>query len=263
MLGKKVGIDLGSQSIRVVGRGELDPVCEPAVARLDSAGWRVGRAALEPSAGDQGGTAVWPFAGGQIGDAEALQALLGQLLNRVAGRQRIFKPDVVIAVPSDLSAEDRRRLLEIAARLGVRTTYLIDAPLAAGMGCNLAVAAPAAHLIVDCGGGTVDAALLASASVVSACCIHREAGQALDPALIRSAINDVLERAPPRLREEIARNGIWLVGGAATAADAGGLSGILGCPVHVASDPAARTVRGTAVALGQLDRMRRPFLHLP
>ena len=63
---------------------------------------------------------------------------------RAAGRQRIFKPDVVIAVMSSLPGGQRRSLLEAAALAGARTAYLLDAPLAAAMGAGVRLSGPTA-----------------------------------------------------------------------------------------------------------------------
>ena len=98
---------------------------------------------------------------------------------RAAGRQRIFKPDVVIAVMSSLPGGQRRSLLEAAALAGARTAYLLDAPLAAAMGAGIRLSGPNGHLVVDIGAGKTDIATLALEGTVSGRCLTGHGGMRL------------------------------------------------------------------------------------
>ena len=88
-----------------------------------------------------------PIAGGEIVDPTAARWLVNHAMVRAAGRQRIFKPDVVIAVMSTLAGSQRRSLLEAAALAGARTVYLLDAPLASAMGAGVRLNGPNGHLV--------------------------------------------------------------------------------------------------------------------
>ena len=95
------------------------------------------RGILEAAADDAEFQLRRPIAGGEIVDATSARWLVNHAMIRAAGRQRIFKPDVVIAVmstPARWAAS--RSLLEAAALAGARTAYLLDAPLAAAMGAG-------------------------------------------------------------------------------------------------------------------------------
>lgn len=158
MLGKKLGIDLGTSTVRVVTRGEAEVFSEPSVI----ARRRDGRL-LMGSAVDAAGEVelLHPLHRGAIGDRRALTLLLTQIVHRTAGRQRIFRPDLVMAIPPSLGDPDRRHLLDVLARLGVRTAYLIDSPIAAALGAGCTLTTGQGHLIVDAGAGTVDVASIA------------------------------------------------------------------------------------------------------
>jgi rod shape-determining protein MreB len=110
---------------------------------------------------------VRPLAGGTVSDGDALSVLLHHVVNRSAGRQRIFRPDIVIAVSPMLADSARRQVLEVCAHLGSRTTYLIETPLAAAMGAGLSLSNGRGHLIVDIGSGTVDVAAIAHEGTIS------------------------------------------------------------------------------------------------
>ena len=182
MLGKKVGIDLGTTTTRIIVKGEGMIATEPtAVAIRDGATQQAvfGDAAFETAAEDPEFQLRRPIAGGEIADPASARWLVNHAMIRAAGRQRIFKPDVVIAVMSSLPGAQRRSLLEAAAVAGARTAYLLDAPLAAAMGAGIRLSGPNGHLIVDVGAGKTDIAALALEGTVSGRCLAGHGGMRL------------------------------------------------------------------------------------
>ena len=169
MLGKKIGVDLGTATSRLHLRGDGSLVSEPSVIAVDVPTGRVltiGVAAQQMS--DREGIDLrHPLEDGEISDRTAAEAMLGGLVNRACGRQRIFRPDLMVSVPASLQGSDRRFLLDVASRSGARTAYLIDSPLAAALGAGLAVSAGTGRLIVDVGAGTVEAAVIAAEGMVA------------------------------------------------------------------------------------------------
>jgi rod shape-determining protein MreB len=187
MLGKKLAIDLGTSRVRLHVKGEQQVGAEPCLVALDGAGrvLGVGSAALpDAAAGQRNATLVSPVHEGALGDLVAVEALLQHLVARGSGRQRIFKPDIMLAVMSAMSGRDRRTLMEIAVRTGARTTYLVDAPLAAATGAGLPITTAHAHLVVDVGAGKTDVAVLSLESIIVGRCLRR-GGQHLDVAIAR------------------------------------------------------------------------------
>jgi rod shape-determining protein MreB len=79
---------------------------------------------------------------------------------------------------------------------------------------------------------------------------------------IVSAVKVALEKIPPELANDIADRGIVLTGGGALLRD---LDRLLmeetGLPVIVAEDPLTCVVRGTGMALEQIDRLGSVFAH--
>jgi rod shape-determining protein MreB and related proteins len=321
VLGKKLGVDLGTSTVRVVTRGEATVIAEPAVVAIregDAGLTLLGTAALEAAVDDRSLDLRRPMQGGNVRDGRALTALMHQAVNRAVGRQRIFKPDLVIAVRAGMSGDDRRSVLEAAARAGSRTVYLIDAAIAAAMGAGIAVTSSQAHLIIDVGAGKTDIAVLALEGTVSGRSLvtgsedlfdrlaaHIEAvhGVVLDRAQLRSAAHllvaasheertaeicgvllsseelsplvaeylrpldtalvEVLEETPVALSRDVRRAGILLTGGGAR------LEGIerhvavvAGCSARVATEPEDCTVRGTGLAVDNLDVLRRNFMYI-
>lgn len=170
MLGRKVGIDLGTATVRIVVKGEGMIGSEPSVVAIRHGDFQAslfGLAALEAAAGDLELDVHHPIDGGRVAETEPARALVTHAIARAVGRQRIFKPDVVIAVMSSLPGDQRRLLLDAAATAGARTAYLLDAPIAAAMGAGIRLSGPNGHLVVDIGAGKTDVAALALEGTVS------------------------------------------------------------------------------------------------
>jgi rod shape-determining protein MreB len=201
VLGKKVGIDLGTTTTRVIVKGEGMIATEPTAVAIRDGGIQAavfGEAAFETAADDPEFQLRRPIAGGEIVDAASARWLVNHAMIRAAGRQRIFKPDVVIAVMSSLPGGQRRSLLEAAALAGARTAYLLDAPLAAAMGAGVRLSGPNGHLVVDIGAGKTDIAALALEGTVSGRCLSGHGGVRLHGCVadhVRQAHGVTLEAA--------------------------------------------------------------------
>ena len=321
MLGKKLGVDLGTATTRVITRGEGAVLAEPTIVAIQEGEpvlSLLGTAAIEAAAVDAGLELRRPLQGGNIADRSALTALVQHAVNRAAGRQRIFEPDLVIAVRAGMSGDDRRSVLEAAARAGSRTVYLIDAAIAAAMGAGVAITAPRANLVIDIGAGKTDIAVLAlegtvagrsisvggealferlrvhvesvhgvaltreqlsSASRLLVAATHEERTAEIGGVLLSShelaplvaehlrdldnALLEVLDETPAALRHDVKRAGILLTGGGARLEGLARHLGVVsGCSARIASEPEGCTVRGTALAVDNLDVLRRNFMYI-
>ena len=200
MLGKKVGIDLGTTTTRIIVKGEGMIASEPtAVAIRDGgiAGRGVRRGGVRDLGGRSGIPAPPADRRGRDRRPGSARWLVNHAMIRAAGRQRIFKPDVVIAVMSSLPGGQRRALLEAAALAGARTAYLLDAPLAAAMGAGIRLSGPNGHLVIDIGAGKTDVAALALEGTVSGRCLRGHGGMRLQ-GCIADHVRDTARGDPRR-----------------------------------------------------------------
>jgi rod shape-determining protein MreB len=186
-----MGIDLGTCNTLVCVRGEGIVLNEPSVVAvrrgtnivLDN-GEAVGLVAREMLGKTPGSiTAVRPLKDGVISDFEITEAMLGYFIRRVHGRGGLVRPRVVIAVPSGITAVERRAVIDSAERAGARKVYLVDEPMAAGIGAGLPITEPTASMIVDVGGGTTEVAIMSLADI-STCESIRLGGDDMDEAII-------------------------------------------------------------------------------
>lgn len=163
LLAKRIGIDLGSSRLRAAVRGEGVLIDEPSVVAVDSPLTRVvaiGDRAVELADHEPGLRLVRPLTGGIGQEPEVNGHLVQMLVNQVLGRQRIFRPEVMICPPADASLFERARLTHRVIEAGARQAWLIDPPLAAGMGAGLPVHGQDPVLVCDIGARTTMMAVI-------------------------------------------------------------------------------------------------------
>ena len=186
-----MGIDLGTCNTLVCVRGEGIVLDEPSVVavkrgtnRVLNNGNAVGFSAKEMLGKTPGSiTAIRPLKDGVISDFEITEAMLSYFIRKVSGRGRVIGPRVVIAVPSGITAVEKRAVLDSAERAGARRVYLVEEPMAARIGAGLPIAEPTASMIVDIGGGTTEVAIM-SLGDIATCESIRVAGDDFDEAII-------------------------------------------------------------------------------
>lgn len=186
-----MGIDLGTCNTLVCVKGEGIVLNEPSVVavkkgtnRVLQNGNAVGLVAKEMLGKTPGSiTAIRPLKDGVISDFEVTEAMLKYFIRRVHGRTHFIGPRVVIAIPSGITAVEKRAVLESAQRAGARKVYLVEEPMAAAIGAGLPVTEPTASMIVDIGGGTSEIAIISLADI-SVCESVRTAGDDFDDAIV-------------------------------------------------------------------------------
>src|SRR3989344_2513461 len=119
---------------------------------------------------------------GVIADYQVTRAMLKYFINKVTGRVNIIKPDVMVCVPAGCTQVERRAALDATLEAGAAHAFLIDEPLAAGIGADIPVSAPSGHMIIDIGGGAAEAAVIALGGVVNHKSV-RVAGNKIDEAI--------------------------------------------------------------------------------
>jgi rod shape-determining protein MreB len=167
----KIGIDLGTANILVYVQGKGVVLNEPSVVAISDDDNRlvaVGEEAREMIGRTPGNVrAIRPMREGVIADYLITEAMLRYVINKVA-RVRIFKPDVMISVPTGVTSVEKRAVRDAALKAGARDAYLIEEPLAAAIGANVPISGPSGNMIVDIGGGTTEIAVIALGGIVVA-----------------------------------------------------------------------------------------------
>jgi rod shape-determining protein MreB len=170
VLSKKIGIDLGTSTVLVYVKGEGVVVNEPAVMATDEKGARVlavGRAASEIVGRGRKARAVRLVRDGNGMDYDVAGAMLQHLIGRIVGRQRIFRPDVMLSVAALVTGVERRAVLAATIQAGAKTAYLIDKPMAAAIGARVSVTTTDGIAIVNLGAGSTELAAIAQGEMLA------------------------------------------------------------------------------------------------
>lgn len=184
-----LGVDLGTANVLIYADGKGVVVREPSVVALDKNSGKileVGAAARNMLGRTPGNVvAMHPLKGGVISDYEMTVRML-QVLFRDASKSSLFtpKPRVIICVPSGVTEVEERSVINAAIEAGARRVYLIEEPLAAGLGAGLDISGPNGHMVVDIGAGTTDVAVLTMNDVATSSSI-KVAGDSFDEAIGR------------------------------------------------------------------------------
>lgn len=189
MLGfRDVGIDLGTASVLIYVRGKGVTLQEPSVVAIDSNTGRilaVGEEARRMLGRTPGNiVAIRPLKDGVISDYQITEKMLRYFLNKAIGRHMLFKPRVVVCVPSGVTEVEKRAVLDATYEAGARHTYLIEEPIAAAIGAGLDIGKPCGNMVIDIGGGTTDIAVISLGGAVVTDSI-KTAGDNFDEAIIR------------------------------------------------------------------------------
>ncbi len=188
MFSKEIGIDLGTANVIVYVRGRGVVISEPAVVAIDRDTSRilaVGEEARQMIGRTPGNiVAIRPLKDGVIADYQVTETMLKYFIQRVCGRRPLFKPQVVVCVPSGVTSVEKRAVLEASMQAGAKQVYLISEPMAAAIGAGLSVAEASGNMVVDIGGGTTDIAVISLGGEVVTDSI-RVGGDKFDDAIVR------------------------------------------------------------------------------
>jgi rod shape-determining protein MreB and related proteins len=208
MFTPEIGIDLGTTSILVFLKGKGIVLREPSILAVSKHSKEIyalgdeARLMLGRTPGDI--VAIRPLIDGVIADYTHTQRLLEELIKRACGRRfnAIFKPRVLLSVPSDTTSVERRAVLQAAREAGAGYATYIEEPLAAAMGAGLPIQDPAGNMVVDIGGGTTDVAVISLGGIVT-CKSIRVGGNKMDEMVARYIKNEYNLQIGDRTAEEI------------------------------------------------------------
>lgn len=172
LLSQDIGIDLGTANTLVFVRDHGIILNEPSVVAINAETNKVLAVGAEAKRmlGRTPGNiqAIRPMKDGVIADFEVTEEMLRYFIEKVRNRRKVFRPRVLIAVPSAITEVETRAVEESTIRAGAREVHLIEEPMAAAIGVGIPVQEPGGNMIVDIGGGTSEVAIISLAGIVEA-----------------------------------------------------------------------------------------------
>jgi len=272
--------------------------------------------------------AVKPLKEGVIADYHTTEAMLRYFINKAVGGVRLFRPEVMVAVPAGISSTERRAVIDATIAAGAKAAYIIKEPIAAAIGADIPIGSASGHMIIDIGGGTAEMAVLSLGGIVAASSV-RIGGNKFDEAIIDfirrkynlaigertaeeikinigsalyledklscevrgrdiltglprsvtvnsndvtdaiqnelegiiNAAKRVLHETPPELSSDIMDKGIVISGGSSQLRNMDQLiARTTGVPAYIADEPMLCVVKGTGLALENIDSYKRSIL---
>jgi len=332
MLAKKIAIDLGTTNVlvHIHKRGVI--INEPSVVAISRADKKI--LAVGGEAKDMLGrtpdtiVAKRPLKDGVIADYKTTEAMLRYFINKALGNFRLFRPEVMVAVPGGITSVERRAVIDATVAAGARAAYIIKEPIVAAIGADIPIGSASGHMIVDIGGGTTEAAVISLGGIVTSAS-ERIGGNKLDGSIatfvrqkynlaigertaeeikinvgsamflneklsmeirgrdmisglpriievgsddtteavqnelrgIIETVKDVLQKTPPELSADVMDKGIILSGGSSKLRNLDRLiAEATGVPTYVADEPLFCVVKGTGIALDNLEAYKRSIM---
>lgn len=167
-----IGIDLGTSTTLIYIKGQGVVLSEPSIVAVNQKTGRV--VAVGTDAKMMVGRtpahieAVKPLTNGVISNFEVAEEMLSYFIRRageVSGK-RLFRPRVVVSVPTGITNVERRAVRDAVRNAGARFVHIVEVPMAAALGIRLPVHDPIGSMIIDVGGGTTDIAVVSLGGIV-------------------------------------------------------------------------------------------------
>ena len=187
MILRRIGVDLGTTNILLYVPGRGIVINEPAVVAVEVSNNKI--MAVGQEAKEMLGrtplsiVAAHPLKDGVIANFGVAKAMLKYYLNRLGGRVRIFKPELMISIPAGATSTERRAVTDAAVQAGAKSAYLIKEPIAAALGAGIPIASSSGNMVIDIGGGTSEVAVIALGDIIASKTI-KIGGNRFDEAII-------------------------------------------------------------------------------
>lgn len=192
MKGMRIGIDFGSSSIKIYAEGKGIVVNEPSMVAVD-AETKV-PIAFGKEADDIYGRVnseielIKVIKKGVISDFTMAEKMLRYYLRRVCGN-RIYKPNVVISISTDVSSLERKTFLDAVTLAGAGRVCMVEGILASSFGCDVESNKIGGRMTLDIGHQTTEFAVVSMGSIAASGAIRLGSSE-IDKAIIRHLKKD-------------------------------------------------------------------------
>ncbi len=185
-MSRKIAIDLGTTNSLVYIPKKGIVINEPSVVALQASDNKI--VAIGKDAKEMLGRtpdsiiAAHPLKEGAIANFKISESMLKNFVNKVSGRIRLIKPEIMISVPAGVTSTERKAVIDACVSAGAKQAYLIKQPIAAALGAGIPIATSSGNMIIDIGGGTSEVAVIALGDIVVSSSV-RVGGDKLDSAI--------------------------------------------------------------------------------
>lgn len=166
-----IGIDLGTANTLVYLSGKGVVINGPSVVAVNQKTGQIVAIGVEAQKmigrTPEHIKAIRPLVEGVVSDFEVTEEMLAYYINKADKMvKKMFRPRVVIGVPSGITNVQTRAVYDAAKSAGAREVFIVEEPMAAAIGIRMPVHDASGSMIIDIGGGTTDVAVISLAGVI-------------------------------------------------------------------------------------------------
>jgi rod shape-determining protein MreB len=183
MISRDIGIDLGTDTVRIYIRNKGIVLNEPAVLAIDrltkellaigkDAHYMIGRTPRNI-------LSIRPVRDGIVADYEFTAVMLKYFLAKLGGAHFIYSYRILVCCATKSTALERQAIIDVVQEAGYKQINLVDKVKASAIGAGVDISQPYGNMVVDIGRGTTDIAVLSLGTIVAAASITT-AGNRLD-----------------------------------------------------------------------------------
>lgn len=172
LFSRNIGVDLGTVTTLVYVKGKGIVLREPSVVALERGTDKILAAGKEAYAmigrTPEDIVIVKPIRDGVISNFNTTKIMLQEFFSRIyPGRLRLTPLNAIVSVSLDVTEIEKRAVIEAARQAGAKKVYLVENSIAGAIGINLPIVENCANMVVDLGGGTSEAAVIALGGIVT------------------------------------------------------------------------------------------------
>ena len=171
-----LAIDLGTANTLIYARDKGVVLNEPSVVAIRHEGAPHGKKVIQAVGRDAKAMlgkvpgnieAIRPMKDGVIADFVITEQMIKQFIKMVHPRNVLApSPRIIICVPCGSTQVERRAIKDAAEAAGAAGVFLIEEPMAAGIGAGLPVSEASGSMVVDIGGGTTEVGVISLGGMV-------------------------------------------------------------------------------------------------
>ena len=184
---RDIAVDMGTSNTLVYVHGKGLALREPTVVAVDKVKdkmLKIGEDARKTLGRTPANVvAIHPIKSGVISDYDMAALMLRELVSRVTSFS-LFKPRLLMCVPSSITGVEERAVIDAAIEAGARKVYLVETAVATAIGAGVDIKKADGHMVIDIGGGTTEIAVVSMGGVAE-CESIKIAGSSFDEAIIR------------------------------------------------------------------------------
>ncbi len=168
-MASSIAMDLGTANIKVFMDGKGIIIAEPSDMAINKATGEVlaiGKDAMQMRGRTVGDVVVEsPFVGGVIASYTASEFAVSSYIKKI-GSGKVFLPNVVVAVPFDITEVEKRAIGDVIEKAGIRKVDFIPQGVVGALGIGIDVRSPVATMMVNIGKSSSLVAVMAGNAVL-------------------------------------------------------------------------------------------------